>query len=104
MKKEPLNPAVELLKDELEHRGISKAEAARCMNIPPSRLTDIIHGRKRFSYDTALRLEHYLGADASLWMNLQLDHELRIARKEKEAETRKIKLERPLQQAAPQSA
>jgi len=71
------------MKDELEHRGISQKAAAVAMSIPASRLTDIIHGRKRISIDTAMRLERYLGIRASLWLSIQQDHELKMAEREK---------------------
>jgi addiction module HigA family antidote len=82
MKTEITNAAVSLLRDELEARGISQAAAAAAMSIPRSRLTDIIHGRKRISIDTALRLERFLGMRAALWLGLQQDYELGSARQE----------------------
>ena len=77
------NPAAGLLKDELEHREISQKFAAEAMSIPASRLTDIIHGRKRVSIDTAMSLERFFGIRASLWLSIQQDHELKMAEKEK---------------------
>jgi addiction module HigA family antidote len=87
-----LNPALELLKDELEFREISKAQAARDMNIPRSRLTNIVAGRKRISVDTALRLERYLGIEAAWWLELQQKHELRIAGEEKKKELNLVRV------------
>jgi antitoxin HigA-1 len=80
MKTKITNPAVSLLRDELEARAISQAAASAAMAIPRSRLTDIIHGRKRISVDTALRLERFLGIRAALWLGLQQDYELAHAR------------------------
>ncbi len=81
MKTEITNPAISFLRDELEAREITQAAASLAMAIPRSRLTDIIHGRKRISIDTALRLERFLGIRASLWLELQQDYELKIARR-----------------------
>lgn len=80
MKIQITNPAVSLLADELETRAISQAAACAAMSIPRSRLTDIIHGRKRISIDTALRFERFFGIRANLWLGLQQDFELKIAR------------------------
>jgi addiction module HigA family antidote len=82
----PLNPAVELLKDELAARHLTQAAAAAAMRIPPTRLSEITTEKKRISLDTALRLERCFGIDAEFWLRLQQSHELRIAKKAKQRE------------------
>ena len=82
MKIEITNPAISLLVDELEARGITRAAASAAMSVPRSRLTDIINGRKRISIDTALRFERFFGVMANLWLGLQQDYELKLARKD----------------------
>ena len=82
MKIEITNPAVSLLVDELEARNITQANASSAMSVPRSRLTDIIKGRKRISIDTALRFERFFGIRANLWLGLQQDYELKLARKD----------------------
>ena len=77
------NPAAGLIRDELAERGISAAQAARAMNIPRSRLSDIFAGRKGVSADTALRVERYLAVSASLLLRLQADFDLSKAKREK---------------------
>jgi len=81
MEIEITNPALSLLVDELEARGITRAAASAAMSVPRSRLTDIINGRKRISIDTALRFERFFGVRANLWLGLQQDYELKLARK-----------------------
>jgi len=82
MKLEITNPAISLLVNELEARGITRAAASAAMSVPRSRLTDIINGRKRISIDTALRFERFFGVRANLWLGLQQDYELKLARKD----------------------
>ena len=82
MRIEITNPASSLLVDELEARGITRAAASAAMSVPRSRLTDIINGRKRISIDTALRFERFFGVSANLWLGLQQDYELKLARKD----------------------
>ena len=77
------NPAAGLLRDELDERRITPAQAARDMHIPRSRLSDIFAGRKGISADTALRVERYLGVAASLLLRLQADFDLSKAKREK---------------------
>ncbi len=80
-----LNPAASLIEDTLQHSGVSKAEAARAMNIPRSRLTDIIAGRKGVSADSALRFERCFGVRAEWLMRLQSKYEYQKAYHEKSA-------------------
>lgn len=82
----PLNPAVELLNDELAARNLTKTAAAAAMRIPPNRLSEISTQKKRISLDTALRLERYLGIEAEFWLRLQQSHELRLAKAAKSVE------------------
>jgi addiction module HigA family antidote len=96
---ELINPATDLLFDELEARNITQAEAARAMGIPASRLTDIKKERKRISTDTALRLEKYLGVDADFWMRLQQRYELEKAGREGNPDIERIQPQREVAEA-----
>ena len=84
------NPAAGLIQDELAARDLSFAQAARGMDIPRSRLSDIFAGRKGVSADTALRLERYLGISAALLIRLQADFDLSKAAHEKRAVLERI--------------
>lgn len=77
------NPAAGLIADALGHAGVSQAQAARDMDIPRSRLTDVFAGRKGISADTALRVERYLGISSVLLMRLQSDFDLSRAVQQK---------------------
>lgn len=77
------NAAATLIEDTLEHFGITKAQAARAMNIPRSRLSDIIAGRKGVSADTALRFEQCFGVSAEWLMRLQAKYDYYKAYHEK---------------------
>jgi antitoxin HigA-1 len=46
----------EILCDDLVEMGISPTELARQISIPPNRISQIIHGRRNITGDTALRL------------------------------------------------
>src|SRR6476661_10094522 len=64
---------------ELRALKISAAELARRINVPTNRVTGILNGRRAITGDTALRLAHFFGTSAELWLNLQSLHELRVA-------------------------
>lgn len=48
----------EILADELQEIGVRPTELAREINVPANRVTQIIHGRRGITGDTALRLGH----------------------------------------------
>jgi addiction module HigA family antidote len=74
----PTHPG-EILREELEERGISLNRLARDTRIPLSRVSLIVNGKRAISPDTALRLEFYFGASAQFWLNLQSAYDLAIA-------------------------
>lgn len=69
----------EILADELEELGVTPTELARQLNVPPNRISQILHGRRAITGDTALRLGHWFGTSAQFWLNLQTAHDLRVA-------------------------
>jgi addiction module HigA family antidote len=71
--------AGEHLAEELEELGLSAAELARKMNVPTNRVTQILHGTRAITGDTALRLAHFFGTSAQFWLNLQSLYDLRLA-------------------------
>ena len=46
----------------------------------PRRINEIVHGTRRISADTALRLARYFGTSERFWMNLQARYDLEIER------------------------
>lgn len=69
----------EILADELAELGVTAAELARQIRVPANRLSQIIHGRRAITGDTALRLGHWFGTSPQFWLNLQSAHDLRVA-------------------------
>jgi len=69
----------EILADELEALGITPTELSRQLKIPPNRVTQIIHGQRGITADTALRLGHWFGTAPQFWLNLQNAFDLRQA-------------------------
>ena len=69
------NPAAGMIRDTLEHRGLSQAEVAKAMRISASVLCDILKGRKGVSADFALRFERCLGISARWLLDLQSHHD-----------------------------
>ena len=77
MKKLPNIHPGEILKEEfLDPLKISAYRLAKDTQIPQTRISEIIHGRRRITADTALRLSHYFGTTAKFWLGLQDDFDL----------------------------
>ena len=69
----------EHLAEELKELNMSAAELARQLKVPTNRVTEILNGQRSITGDTALRLAHFFGTSAQVWLNLQSLYELRLA-------------------------
>lgn len=77
---DPIPPGEILLEEFMKPLGVSRNRLARDIDIPVSRVSQIVSGGRAITADTALRLAEYFGTGAELWMNLQSDYDLRLAR------------------------
>jgi addiction module HigA family antidote len=76
------HPGIILNEDFLKPMGISANHLALRTRMPPTRVGQILHGRRSVSTDTALRLARYFGTSAEFWLNLQAAYDLSKARLE----------------------
>src|SRR5271156_6348957 len=76
----PAHPG-EILRDELDARGLSANALALKLRVPANRLTEILNGKRGVSPETALRLSRALGPSAAFWLNLQSQYDLARAEK-----------------------
>ena len=77
---DPIPPGEILVAEFRARRGVSQNRLSRDIDIPVSRVSEIVHGKRAITADTALRLAAYFGTSAEMWMNLQADFDLRRAR------------------------
>ena len=56
--------------------GLSQNRVALATGVPPRRINEIVHGTRRITADTALRLGRLFGTTAMFWMNLQTRYDL----------------------------
>jgi addiction module HigA family antidote len=78
------HPGEVLRREYLEPIGLSGNALAMALHVPATRISEILHGRRGVSADTALRLERYfgqakIGRSATEWMQLQIQYELAVA-------------------------
>jgi addiction module antidote protein, HigA family len=67
----PIHPGEILLYDFLEPMGISQYRVAQDISVSARRINEIVHGTRRITADTALRLSRYFGTTERFWLNLQ---------------------------------
>jgi addiction module HigA family antidote len=77
----PTHPG-EILKDEIEARGISQRKLASQMGLAYSVLNEILNARRPMTEKTALLFEAALGIDADPLMRLQVKYNMQTARKD----------------------
>jgi antitoxin HigA-1 len=90
MKKIPNIHPGEILKEEfLLPLNISAYKLAKETKIPPTRISQILKGRRSITADTALRFSKFFGTSPDFWLGLQIEYDLReeISLKSKEIDT-----------------
>jgi len=62
--------------------GLSQYRLAKDIGVSPIRISQIIHGQRSITVDTALRLARYFGTSAVIWMRMQVRYDLEVSEKE----------------------
>jgi len=75
----PIHPGETLREDFLEPLGLTANRLAIELQVPVTRVNDIVRGKRAITADTALRLARFFGTTPQLWMNLQSNYDLEVA-------------------------
>jgi len=78
MRLAPVHPGEVLMEDFISALGITQHRLAIAIAVPPRRINEIVHGQRRITADTALRLARYFGTTAQFWINLQSHYDLEL--------------------------
>ena len=78
----PVHPG-ELLKEEIEYRGISQGKLAAQMGISYKMLNQILNERRPLTAQTAMLFEAALGISSNILMNMQLKYNVQVANRDK---------------------
>ena len=76
----PVHPGEILREDFTKPLGLSINALARALRVPANHVSGIVNEKRGISALMALRLARYFGASAELWLGLQQDYELDLAR------------------------
>ena len=77
-KMDPLHPGEILLEEFLKPMNLSQNKLALDIRVPARRINEIVHGKRRITADTALRLAKYFKMSPQFWLGLQMDYDLDV--------------------------
>ena len=86
-----IHPGEILFEEFLQPLNISAYKLAKDLEIPQTRVSEIIKGKRRITADTALRLSKYFGNSAKFWLGLQDDFDIEEEISAKETVLKSIK-------------
>jgi addiction module HigA family antidote len=79
-KLDPIHPGEVLMEEFIEPLDITQNKVAVAIGVSPRRINEIVHGKRRITADTALRLARYFATSEMFWVNLQNRYDLEIER------------------------
>ena len=74
-----IHPGEILLEDFMKPLEISARRLAADIDVSPSRISELVHGQRPITADTALRLGIYFAMEPRFWLNLQAEYDMRVA-------------------------
>ena len=86
-----IHPGEVLLEEFLGPLEITAYRLSKDTEIPQTRISQILKGKRRITADTALRFSSYFGNSAKFWLGLQDDYDIEEERENKEEILKKIK-------------
>ena len=75
----PIHPGEVLLEDFMKPLGLSQYRVAQDIGVPALRISQIVHGKRAITADTAMRLARYFGTSPDVWLRLQARYDLEMA-------------------------
>jgi addiction module HigA family antidote len=75
----PVHPGEILLEEFMKPMKISQYKLAKDLHVSAIRISEILHGKRSITADTAIRLARYFKMEAMFWINLQASFDLEKA-------------------------
>lgn len=75
---EEIHPGEIILEDFMRPMGITARQLAADIDVPPSRISELVNGSRPITVDTALRLGLFFNMEPRFWLNLQTEYDMRI--------------------------
>jgi antitoxin HigA-1 len=77
----PMHPGIVLNEVYMQEMGLNQSQLAEKCDCSPRKINEIVNGKRAISPDFAIVLERVLGTTAEMWVRIQAEHDLWIARK-----------------------
>ena len=77
----PMHPGVVLNEVYMSEMGLNQSQLAERCNCSPRKINEIVNGKRAVSPEFALVLEKVLGTSAEMWVRIQAEYDLWVARK-----------------------
>lgn len=77
-----ITPGEILLEEFMKPLGVSRNKLARDIDVAVAGINDIIHRRRSITANSALRLGKYFGTSPELWLGLQMEYDMRRAKRD----------------------
>jgi addiction module HigA family antidote len=78
-KLEEIHPGEILSEEFIKPMGMTNARLAADLDVPTSRISEIVNKRRPITVDTAMRLGVFFNMEARFWLNLQAEYDMRVA-------------------------
>ena len=72
----PIHPGEILQEDYLTPMGITEYYLAKSIGVQPTRINQIVKGKRAITADTSIRLGRFFGLPSSFWLNIQTRYEI----------------------------
>ena len=76
----PIHPGEVLREEFLKPMGITQYRLAKDIDVPQTRISEIVKERRGVSAETALRLSRYFGVSDGFWIGLQGWYDIEVER------------------------
>ena len=83
---EEIHPGEILLEEFMKPMEITARQLAADLDVPPSRISEIVNGHRPITADTAVRLGLFFQMEPRFWLNLQAEYDLRVMERTKKDE------------------
>lgn len=81
-KLDEIHPGEILLEEFIKPMGVTNARLASDIDVPTSRISEIVNGKRPITVDTAVRLGVYFKMEPRFWLNLQSEYDVRMAERD----------------------
>ena len=78
-KLDEIHPGEILLEEFIKPVGLTNARLASDIDVPTSRISEIVNHRRPITVDTAVRLGVFFNMEPRFWINLQAEYDVRVA-------------------------